>query len=221
MHYMQDVLAAAIEAILKRVSPGYLSATDIAADPVKAGMPRVTAANIKNAIERDTTRLEMTHGSLSMHRRWERLENESSEARGILIRYHDVPAAPFGDFMQAVSLMPDNKPGLDGSYPSHNGVDWARRYLKAFTAKRVLLANTASKRTVLEQLAPVVNAANNAIVFTEMQEGAEAASERLESVNARAACCEKSRQPRRPFRRGLRSRHRRSPRERSTRSVSR
>jgi superfamily II DNA or RNA helicase len=118
--------------------------------------------------------------------RYKQLERESSEARAILIRHHDVPSEPFGEFMRAVALMSDNKAGDDGYLPSYDGIDWARRFLKAFTGKRELLANTASKLDALERIATLVKAANGTLVFTETIEGSEAAAERLEGADVRA-----------------------------------
>lgn len=141
--------------------------------------------------------------------RYEQLERESSEARGILIRHYDVPSEPFGEFMRAVALMSDNKAGDNGYLPPYDGIDWARRFLKAFTGKRELLANTASKLDALERIAPLVKAANGALVFTETIEGSEAAAERLEGADVRATAIHSGHnaQMRRDTLEDLRARH--------------
>jgi len=117
---------------------------------------------------------------------YEKFERETSDARKELILRHGVPPEPFGEFMRAVALMADGKAAPDGSYPTNDGTGAARRFLKAFTGKRELLANTASKLDALERLAPIVRKAGGTIVFTETIAGAEAAAERLQEADVNA-----------------------------------
>ena len=119
--------------------------------------------------------------------RYERLQEEASDLRRKLITRHDVPAEPFGEFMRAVALMSDGKAAQEGTYPSYQGIGAARRFLSAFSGKREILANTASKLTAIERLSPLVGKAAGTIVFTETIEGAEAAAERLRAANVNAA----------------------------------
>jgi superfamily II DNA or RNA helicase len=82
----------------------------------------------------------------------------------------DLPLAPFGAFLAAVSLLASGRRG------GFEGTLAARCYLAALFERRRLLADATVKTDVLGELAPALAAADRAIVFTRSIETAALAS---------------------------------------------
>ena len=90
---------------------------------------------------------------------------QARSERGNLISRFGCPAEPFGEFMKSVQALSE----LPGSEPPTRS---ARRYLKAFTARRQLLAGCAGKVEALEALAPALVGAGRSLVFSETKASA-------------------------------------------------
>lgn len=100
--------------------------------------------------------------------------------RGALIRQHDCPEKPFGEFIRAVQEL------SEGGHGDTDATMSARKYLNAFTKRRALLADCGRKLEALKALRPVLERAERGLVFTETIESAERAADavRMEGVAA-------------------------------------
>ncbi len=109
---------------------------------------------------------------------YEELTKLLGALRARLVRQWGVPEEPFEVFVRAVSLLADSdKPG---AWP-------AREYRRAMLERRRLLADTPAKDSALYQLAPALNEADRALVFTQSIAAAERARAVLTECGLRAA----------------------------------
>jgi ERCC3/RAD25/XPB C-terminal helicase len=86
----------------------------------------------------------------------------------------DMPLEPFGDFLAAVSHLAGRDAGADGRA--------ARDYLDAFSKRRQIVAQTGAKYELLGSLAPAIEGADGALVFTETVRAANHAINRLDPL---------------------------------------
>ncbi|WP_052061223.1 DEAD/DEAH box helicase [Rhodococcoides fascians] len=101
-------------------------------------------------------------------------DEHAKHSRSQLIAHFGVPQTPFGTFMsEVVSLSKDETKGA--------GCWAARRYLKAFAARRAVLANSDAKMKLLARLAPALRGPARSIVFSETIDAADASAEQLAS----------------------------------------
>jgi RNA polymerase primary sigma factor len=98
----------------------------------------------------------------------QRLVSARQHLRGI----HGMPLEPFGDFLAAVAHLAERDAGADGRA--------AREYLDAFSKRREIVANLSGKYELLGDLAPAIQAAEGALVFTETVRAANHAINRLD-----------------------------------------
>ncbi len=111
---------------------------------------------------------------------YDELSQLMSATRARLIGGELVPAEPVGAFLEAVARLA--RSGGDG-----DGATMARGYLRAMQDRRRLLAETPAKAEALSSLAPALEAADRAIVFTQSIAAAERASAALGDLGLRAA----------------------------------
>jgi RNA polymerase primary sigma factor len=109
----------------------------------------------------------------------ERAEYAAVEQRLVSARHHlrvvrDMPLEPFGDFLAAVSYLAERDAGADGRA--------ARDYLDAFSKRRQIVAQTSAKYELLGSLAPAIEGADGALVFTETVRAANHAINRLDPL---------------------------------------
>ncbi|MBV9545596.1 MAG: DEAD/DEAH box helicase [Chloroflexi bacterium] len=90
---------------------------------------------------------------------FDRFDRIAKDARLELINRYEVPAEPFGEFMNHVARLADG----DGSAATYA----ARRYLKGFTGRREVLASSEAKVSMVRNLAPVLRTADRSIIFTQ------------------------------------------------------
>ena len=107
----------------------------------------------------------------------ERAEYVATEQRLVAARTHlrgvaGMPLAPFGDFIAAVAHLAAGDAGADGRA--------AREYLEVFSLRRQIVAQSRGKYELLGRLAPAIEAADGALVFTETVRGANHAINRLD-----------------------------------------
>lgn len=96
-------------------------------------------------------------------RTYDELTDELAVARGRLIMAHGVPEEPVAVFLRAVSDLAQDRT-LNG------GGGLARRYMKLFSDRRTLLAETPVKMVALGSLSPAVKRSSGTIVFTQTKE---------------------------------------------------
>ncbi len=109
----------------------------------------------------------------------EQAEYTAVEQRLVNARHHlrlvrDMPLEPFGDFLAAVAHLAERDAGADGRA--------ARDYLDAFSKRRQIVAQTSGKYELLGSLAPAIEAADGALVFTETVRAANHAINRLDPL---------------------------------------
>jgi superfamily II DNA or RNA helicase len=109
----------------------------------------------------------------------ERTEYLSTEQRLVTARQHlraipDMPLEPFGDFVAAVAHLAERDAGADGRA--------ARDYLDAFSKRRQIVAQSSEKYELLGHLAPAIQDADGALVFTETVRAANHAINRLDPM---------------------------------------
>ncbi len=131
------------------------------------------------------------------------LDTLAKQTRSKLIREHDCPEEPFGEFMKAVTVLSEGYAG------DQRGTYRARQYLNAFSKRRALLADCDRKIAALNILAGVLSNAERAIVFTETVNSAESAAKTLreEEVCAKAYTSELTRDHRKHLLSDFRSGH--------------
>lgn len=111
--------------------------------------------------------------------KYEAAAKESGHARKWLTTRGWAVDEPFGEFMKDVSLLSQDDPRRGGRDQQHTAVQKARTYLKCFTEKRRVLAESSAKVGALKELASCIRAASRTIVFTETIEAAQAAANTL------------------------------------------
>jgi RNA polymerase primary sigma factor len=84
---------------------------------------------------------------------------------------------PFGEFVRKVGILSQESSQLG---------QWARGYLKFFSDKRSLLANTTNKYSCLKYLSDVIKKADRTIIFSQTKEGADKAINTLRKENINA-----------------------------------
>ena len=99
------------------------------------------------------------------------VDNTLRKAKTALIYNHNCPEEPFGSFMQAVRAL------SDGGHKDYIGAEIARKYLKAFTDRRKILAGSQKKMEALIWLKQVIKLSGRTIVFTETKESAAMAAD--------------------------------------------
>lgn len=99
------------------------------------------------------------------------LDETVQKERLALTRTHGCRQEPFGEFMRDVMLLSEG--GGDRSTWS------ARRYLKAFSRRRAVLAESRGKVETLREIGTVLATGGRSIVFSETKESAKAAAEAL------------------------------------------
>src|SRR4051812_15590113 len=105
-------------------------------------------------------------------REYAAIEQRLVDARQHLRRVRDMPLEPFGDFLAAVAHLAERDSGADGRA--------ARDYLDAFSKRRQIVAQTVGKYELLGSLAPAIQDADGALVFTETVRAANHAINRLD-----------------------------------------
>ena len=141
----------------------------------------------REAIEQDVVApfrvafIGVNFSSRTEQKRYKDCEEICRKSKQWLVSNTRAPAEPFGEFMQQVSQMSENKPDEYGKYPTFEAMRKAQQYLKTFTEKRQILATTQSKLDALEKLVPVVKEAAGSIVFSETIEGCQNAAETIHS----------------------------------------
>jgi superfamily II DNA or RNA helicase len=98
--------------------------------------------------------------------------------RARLIRQHGVAGQPFEVFLRTVAALAEG---------AGEGCGVARAYRQAMLARRRLLADTPAKDAALSGLAPAINAAERAIVFTGSIAGSQRAARVLAGGGVQAA----------------------------------
>ncbi|MEZ5411660.1 MAG: DEAD/DEAH box helicase [Acidimicrobiales bacterium] len=101
-------------------------------------------------------------------------EQQLVDARHQLRRIRGMPLEPFGAFLAAVAHLADNDAGPEGRA--------ARDYLDAFAKRRSIVAQSVAKYELLGQFAPVIRAAEGAVLFTETVRAANHAINRLDPL---------------------------------------
>jgi superfamily II DNA or RNA helicase len=109
----------------------------------------------------------------------ERVDYLATEQRLVSARQHlrqisGMPLEPFGEFVAAVAHLAERDAGADGRA--------ARDYLDAFSKRRDIVANLSGKYELLGDLAPAIEAADGALVFTETVRAANHAINRLDPL---------------------------------------
>jgi len=109
----------------------------------------------------------------------EREEYIATEAQLVGARRHlrsvpGVPLEPFGAFLAAVGHLAEHDAGADGRA--------ARDYLDAFAKRRLIVARSSGKYELLGRFAPVIGAAEGALLFTETVRAANHAINRLDPL---------------------------------------
>lgn len=104
-----------------------------------------------------------------------------------------VPKEPYGEFMEVVGQLADNKParssgpnGRGSVEPTFKTVNAARGYLSAFSARRTLLAEATDKLRRLADISEALRSAERSLVFTNVMATAEAAARTIEDAGVRA-----------------------------------
>ncbi|WP_312030874.1 DEAD/DEAH box helicase family protein [Gordonia paraffinivorans] len=113
--------------------------------------------------------------------RYENLDEVARAERSNLITKYGCRAEPFGSFLQDVQLLAKDEFGGDSSVWS------ARKYLKAFSERRDLLATISGKEEALADIAPGLERSNRSLVFAETKAAAARAAEVLLQAGVAAA----------------------------------
>ena len=121
--------------------------------------------------------VDFTSGEQSQY---DELDARVKHLRSHLIRQHDCPERPYGEFMKAVSLL------SEGGHGDFKGTNRARQYLAAFSKRRSLLADCNRKMDALVALGKVLAGAERAIVFTETVSAAIVAARKLRELDIAA-----------------------------------
>ena len=98
---------------------------------------------------------------------YEKAAKEGSSARKWLTSHGWAVEEPFGEFMKDVAKLAEQAPIHNGRGDRYTAVGHALDYMRSFSARRKLLADTASKNEAIGELVPAVKAASRTIVFTE------------------------------------------------------
>lgn len=101
-------------------------------------------------------------------------EQQLVDARHALRRIRGMPLEPFGAFLAAVAHLADHDAGPEGRA--------ARDYLDAFAKRRSIVAQSVAKYELLGRFAPVIKAAEGAVLFTETVRAANHAINRLDPL---------------------------------------
>lgn len=102
------------------------------------------------------------------------LTSEVGRLKARLVNRFGAPEEPFSEFMRAVEAMRRGGSRREGVA--------ANRFLKAFSDRRKLLAETRVKFDALRALAPAIGSAERTLVFTQTIEGALRAAEVLDEA---------------------------------------
>ncbi|MFL1598511.1 DEAD/DEAH box helicase [Gordonia amicalis] len=113
--------------------------------------------------------------------RYENLDEVARTERNNLIFKYGCRAEPFGSYLQDVQLLAKDEFGGDPSVRS------ARRYLKAFSDRRDLLASISGKDDALATVAPGLERSSRTLVFAETKSAAASAAETLLQEGVAAA----------------------------------
>ncbi|GAB84064.1 DEAD/DEAH box helicase family protein [Gordonia rubripertincta] len=113
--------------------------------------------------------------------RYENLDEVARTERNNLISKYGCRAEPFGSYLQDVQLLAKDEFGGDPSVRS------ARRYLKAFSDRRDLLASISGKDEALATVAPGLARSSRTLVFAETKSAAASAAETLLQEGVAAA----------------------------------
>lgn len=105
---------------------------------------------------------------------YDEITDDLRATRDRLIVQHAIPEEPISAFLRAVSDL-----AQDRSLGSGGGL--ARHYMKLFSARRTLLAETPVKMAALAWMSGAVSASNGTIVFTQTKEASARAAEVLSS----------------------------------------
>lgn len=110
--------------------------------------------------------------TLQEQRDYDEADERAKSARSQLVGQFGVASAPFGTFMAEVEALSKDAGKGPGCWA-------ARKYLKAFSARRAVLANSDAKLRLLAGLAPVLRGPARSIVFSETIEAADRAADQL------------------------------------------
>lgn len=111
---------------------------------------------------------------------YDELTEQLHGSRDLLIRRYGVPQEPVSVFLKAVSdLAQDRTQGSGGGL--------ARLYMKHFSARRSLLAETPIKMVALSRLTQAVRESNGTIVFTQTKDASNRAAEVLRAEGCSSA----------------------------------
>ncbi|OLT44609.1 DNA repair helicase [Gordonia sp. CNJ-863] len=113
--------------------------------------------------------------------RYDNLDEIARGERTNLIGRFGCRAEPFGSFLQDVQMLAKDDFSGDASVRS------ARRYLKAFSDRRDLLASISGKEEALAEIAPLLERSSRALVFAETMSASASAAETLLKVGIAAA----------------------------------
>ncbi|UCZ90710.1 DEAD/DEAH box helicase [Gordonia sp. WA4-43] len=113
--------------------------------------------------------------------RYDHLDEVARAERANLISRHGCRAEPFGTFLKDVQLLAKDDFGGDPS------VRPARRYLKAFSERRDLLASLSGKEQALAEIAPGLERSSRTLAFAETKSAAASAAETLLQEGVAAA----------------------------------
>lgn len=110
--------------------------------------------------------------TLEEQRDYDEADERAKSSRSQLVGQFGVASAPFGTFMAEVEALSKDAGKGPGCWA-------ARKYLKAFSARRAVLANSDAKLRLLAGLAPVLRGPARSIVFSETIEAADRAADQL------------------------------------------
>ncbi len=113
--------------------------------------------------------------------RYDNLDEVARAERANLISRYGCRAEPFGTFLKDVQLLAKDDFGGDPSVRS------ARRYLKAFSERRDLLASISGKEQALAEIAPGLERSSRTLLFAETKTAAASAAETLLQEGVAAA----------------------------------
>jgi RNA polymerase primary sigma factor len=108
--------------------------------------------------------------------KYDELDARVKHNRSHLIRQHNCPESPYGEFMKAVSRLGQ------GNHGDFEATRRARQYLDAFSKRRSLLADCNRKMEAVRALESVLSSSGRAIIFTETIESSEIVASILNSL---------------------------------------
>lgn len=112
--------------------------------------------------------------------RYDEADEIARKTQGKLINEYDLPESPFGAFIKEVKRLSKGELDIRASM-------LAGKYLKAFTARRSVLAEAQGKLMRLEALRDAIEAARRTIVFTQTTKATQQAVRLLRSQGLAAA----------------------------------